>query len=44
MNIEQEISAAAIQAVKELYGQEVPAKMVTLPKTKPGFDGNITAL
>ena len=42
MNIEQEISAAAIQAVKELYGQEVPAKMVTLQKTRPGFEGNIT--
>lgn len=42
MNIEKEISSSAIAAVKELYGQEVPEKMVQLQKTKPGFEGNIT--
>lgn len=42
MNIEKEISSSAIAAVKELYGQDVPEKMVQLQKTKPGFEGNIT--
>ena len=42
MNIEKEISLSAISAVKELYGQEVPEKMVQLQKTKPGFEGNLT--
>lgn len=42
MNIEKEISSSALAAVKELYGQELPEKMVQLQKTKPGFEGNIT--
>lgn len=42
MNIEKEISSSAIAAVKELYGQDVPEKMVQLQKTKPGFEGNVT--
>ena len=42
MNIEQEISKAALQAVKELYGQDVPAKMVQLQKTKREFEGSLT--
>ena len=29
-------------AVKELYGQDVPEKMVQLQKTKAGFEGNLT--
>ena len=33
---------AAQKAVKELYGQEVPEKMVQLQKTKAGFEGNLT--
>ena len=42
MNIEKEISSSVLSAVKELYGQEVPEKMVQLQKTKPGFEGNLT--
>lgn len=42
MNIEKEISSSAIAAVKALYGQDVPEKMVQLQKTKPGFEGNVT--
>ncbi len=42
MNIEKEISSSAIAAVKELYGQDVPEKMIQLQKTKPGFEGNVT--
>ncbi len=42
MNIEKEISSSALAAVKQLYGQDVPEKMVQLQKTKPGFEGNLT--
>ena len=42
MTIEQQIIATAIAAVKELYGQEVPEKMVQLQKTRSEFDGNLT--
>ena len=42
MNIEHQISSAVITAVKELYGQEVPAKMVQLQKTKREFEGSLT--
>ena len=36
------IEAAAIKAVKELYGQDVPEKMVQLQKTRAEFEGNLT--
>ena len=42
MNIEQVISLAAQHAVKELYGQDVPEKMVQLQKTKREFEGSLT--
>ena len=42
MNIEQQIITTAQQAVKTLYGQEVPEKMVQLQKTKREFEGNLT--
>ncbi len=42
MNIEQQIMAAAQAAVKSLYGQEVPEKMVQLQKTRSEFEGNLT--
>ena len=42
MNIEALISSAAQQAVKALYGQEVPEKMVQLQKTRSEFEGNLT--
>ncbi|MCR4853365.1 MAG: arginine--tRNA ligase, partial [Prevotella sp.] len=42
MNIEQQIVRAAQSAVKELYGQDVPEKMLQLQKTKAGYEGNLT--
>ena len=42
MKIEQQIMAAAQQAVKALYGQDVPEKMVQLQKTRSEFEGNLT--
>ena len=42
MKIENQISCAAIAAVKELYGQDVPESMVQLQKTRSDFEGNLT--
>ena len=42
MKIEQEIQSAALAAVKALYGQEVPEKMVQLQKTRSEFEGSLT--
>ena len=42
MNIELQIMNAAIEAVKALYGQDVPEKMVQLQKTRSEFEGNLT--
>ena len=42
MTIEQQIITSAQAAVKELYGQDVPEKMVQLQKTRNGFEGNLT--
>ena len=42
MKIEQQIQSAAIAAVKALYGQDVPEKMVQLQKTRSEFEGNLT--
>ena len=42
MKIEQQIMTAAQTAVKALYGQDVPEKMVQLQKTRSEFEGNLT--
>ncbi len=42
MNIEGQITSGVIAAVKALYGQEVPEKMVALQKTRSDFEGNLT--
>ena len=42
MNIEMQITASVMAAVKELYGQEVPAQQVQLQKTRSGFEGHLT--
>ena len=42
MNIESTIASSVLAAVKALYGQDVPAKMVQLQKTKREFEGNLT--
>ena len=44
MNIEAQITSGVLAAVKELYGQEVPASMVQLQKTKSTFEGNLTVV
>ena len=42
MKIEEQITVAALAAVKELYGTEVPEKMIQLQKTRSDFEGNLT--
>ena len=42
MKIEAQITIAALAAVKELYGTEVPEKMIQLQKTRSDFEGNLT--
>lgn len=42
MKIELQIQTATIEAVKALYGQDVPAQMIQLQKTRPDFEGNLT--
>lgn len=38
MKIEEQITTAALAAVKELYGAEVPAQMIQLQKTRTDFE------
>ena len=42
MKIEDQITSAALAAVKDLYGEEVPEKMIQLQKTRSDFEGNLT--
>ena len=42
MKIESKITEAVLQIVEELYGQQVPEKMVQLQQTRPEFEGQIT--
>ena len=42
MKIEEKISLAVINAIKELYGQDIPEAMAQLQKTKSTFEGNLT--
>lgn len=42
MKIEEQITGAALAAVKKLYGTEVPEKMIQLQKTRSDFEGNLT--
>ena len=42
MNIEQRLTATVIAALNNLYGQDVPEKMVQLQKTKKEFEGHLT--
>ncbi len=42
MDIQKVITSAVLKAVKELYGADVPEKMVQLQNTKEGFKGNLT--
>ena len=40
MNIEEKLTTSIISAIKTLYGQDVPGKMVQLQKTKKEFEGH----
>ena len=42
MKIESKIAEAVRQVAEELYGQEIPQKMVQLQQTRPEFEGQIT--
>ena len=42
MKIEEQITIAALAAVKELYGTEVPETLIQLQKTRSDFEGNLT--
>ena len=42
MKIEDQITSAALAAVKDLYGVEVPEKIIQLQKTRSNFEGNLT--
>ena len=42
MKIETTISKAVFEAVEQLYGQQVPEKMVQLQKTRSEFEGHLT--
>ena len=42
MKVEDKIQASVIAGIKELYGQDVPEKMVQLQKTKKEFRGHLT--
>ena len=42
MQIEAQLTAGVVAAVKELYGQEVPETMVQLSATKKEFEGHLT--
>ena len=42
MIIESNISNTVVKAIRDLYGQEVPEKMVQLQKTRSEFEGNLT--
>ena len=42
MSIQEKIIAAALSGVKELYGVEVPEKMIQLQETRPEFEGELT--
>ena len=42
MNFESKILQAVQSSVEELYGQQVPEKMVQLQQTRPEFEGQVT--
>ena len=42
MKIDTTISKAVFEAVEQLYGQQVPEKMVQLQKTRSEFEGHLT--
>ena len=42
MKIEDKLTESVLKGVKELYGADIPAKMVQIQKTKKEFEGHLT--
>lgn len=42
MKIEAQIQNSVLAGIKDIYGADVPEKMIQLQKTRPDFEGNIT--
>ena len=42
INFEKDLTLAALEAVKEIYGQELPEKMIQAQKTRKDFEGDLT--
>ena len=42
ITLEQKLTATVIEAIKTLYSQDIPEKMVQLQKTKKEFEGHLT--
>ena len=42
MKLDKIVAQAAVEAVKSLYGQDVPLNLVQVQKTRPEFEGNMT--
>ncbi len=44
MNIEKQLQELTVQAVNDLYGQQIPIEQLTLQQTRPEFEGQITLI
>ena len=42
MSIQEKLISAALSGVKELYGAELPEKMIQIQETRPEFEGELT--
>ncbi|MBR5467310.1 MAG: arginine--tRNA ligase [Bacteroidaceae bacterium] len=42
MSIQEKLISAALSGVKELYGAELPEKMIQVQETRPEFEGELT--
>jgi arginyl-tRNA synthetase len=42
MDIKKELTSAAVEAIKSLYGADVKAETIQLQKTKKEYEGQIT--
>ncbi len=42
MKLDKIVAQSAVEAVKSLYGQDVPLNLIQVQKTRPEFEGNMT--
>ena len=42
MKLDRIVAQSAVEAVKSLYGQDVPLNLIQVQKTRPEFEGNMT--